>query len=105
MAQKLVIDCSLSKPPDEREQYVDLTPEEEEQRKKDAKNAVAQAWMMLRAERNARLAASDWTQVPDAPLDAETKARWDRYRQELRDLPGHTKNPMEPNWPGPPGRA
>ena len=103
MAQKLVIDCSLSRPPDEREQYVDLTPEEEAQREKDAAGADTLAWQMLRTQRNARLAASDWTQLPGAPLDAETKARWDRYREQLRDLPGVTTNPHEPQWPGAPG--
>ena len=27
-------------------------------------------WAVIRTERNARLAASDWTQLPDAPVDA-----------------------------------
>jgi len=103
MAQKLVIDCSLSKPPDEREQYVDLTPEEEAQGKKDAKDAVKHAWHTMRMQRNARLTGSDWTQLPGVTLDAETKARWDDYRQALRDLPASTVNPMDPQWPGAPG--
>jgi hypothetical protein len=37
--------------------------------------------------RNRRLAESDWTQMPDSPLDDATKAAWATYRQELRDLP------------------
>lgn len=32
------------------------------------------------------LLKSDWTQMPDSPLDADTKAAWATYRQELRDL-------------------
>ncbi len=44
-----------------------------------------------RAERNLRLTASDWTQVPDAPTD---KARWAIYRQMLRDM--DFTNPV---WP------
>ena len=40
--------------------------------------------------RNNRLLASDWTQLPDAPVDA---AAWAAYRQALRDLPN------DPNWP------
>jgi hypothetical protein len=50
----------------------------------------AAAWAALRAERNARLAASDWTQVADAPVDA---AAWAAYRQALRDMPENTADP------------
>jgi hypothetical protein len=56
----------------------------------------AQAWAALRAERNTRLAASDWTQVADAPVDA---AAWAAYRQALRELPQTTTNPFAPLWP------
>jgi hypothetical protein len=48
---------------------------------------LAAAWTQLRAERNARLAASDWTQLADAHLSQEKKDAWAAYRQELRDLP------------------
>jgi hypothetical protein len=50
----------------------------------------------LRDERNRRLAASDWTQVPDAPVD---RLAWAEYRQALRDLPANTTDPRNPNWP------
>lgn len=40
--------------------------------------------------RNWLLVSSDWTQLPDAPVDRET---WATYRQQLRDLPN------SPNWP------
>lgn len=40
----------------------------------------------VRAERNALLTASDWTQMPDAPLDAMAKANWAHYRKALRDV-------------------
>jgi hypothetical protein len=50
----------------------------------------------LRTERNNRLAASDWTQLADAPVDREA---WAGYRQALRDLPGATINPAAPVWP------
>lgn len=53
----------------------------------------AEAWIMserlmieLRTERNARLAASDWTQLPDSPLTDEQKQAWSEYRQALRDM-------------------
>lgn len=37
----------------------------------------------VRTERNQKLAESDWTQLPDAPVD---KTAWAAYRQALRDL-------------------
>jgi hypothetical protein len=52
-----------------------------------------------RVKRNELLAASDWTQVIDAPVD---QAVWATYRQELRDIttqPGFPENiiwPMQP---------
>jgi len=53
-------------------------------------------WRELRSERNGRLAASDWSQVADAPVD---KAAWATYRQALRDLPANTTDPLNPVWP------
>jgi hypothetical protein len=44
-------------------------------------------WSQLRTERNARLAACDWTQLQDSHLPAEKKSAWADYRQALRDLP------------------
>ena len=44
----------------------------------------------MKRVRDALLARSDWTQLPDAPCNAST---WATYRQELRDLPN------DPNWP------
>lgn len=57
---------------------------------------LAEAWFNLRAERHARLAASDWTQVPDAPVD---QSAWAIYRQQLRDLPANTADPRQVVWP------
>lgn len=57
------------------------------------------AWHVLRAERNARLAESDWTQANDSPAD---KYAWAEYRQHLRDLPANTTDPFAPVWPTPP---
>lgn len=59
----------------------------------------AQEFATVRAERNARLAASDWTQLPDAPAD---QAAWKKYRQKLRDLPGELTDPNNVKWPVPP---
>lgn len=47
-----------------------------------------------RAERNAMLAGSDWTQLPDADLSPEALAAWTTYRQALRDIDFD-----DPVWP------
>ena len=60
---------------------------------------TAQAWTALRTERNARLAASDWTQLQDAHLSAEKKSAWADYRQALRDLPDECTDPTQVDWP------
>ncbi len=56
-------------------------------------------WQNLRGQRNYRLATSDWSQLPDAPLTNEEKTAWALYRQELRDLPANTEDPKEVTWP------
>lgn len=50
----------------------------------------------LRSERTLLLAASDWTQVPDAPVD---RLAWAEYREELRNLPENTEDLRNINWP------
>ena len=60
-------------------------------------------WDMLRMERNAKLAKTDWTQYNDSPLTDEVKAEWTVHRQALRDLPANTDDPANPTWPTPPG--
>jgi len=52
----------------------------------------------VRLWRNAQLAATDWTQLADAPVDAEA---WGTYRQALRDLPAaiDINNPIIPDPP------
>lgn len=61
--------------------------------------ALAQRWRFLRAERDRRLAESDWTVLSDTPTST---AAWKIYRQALRDLPANTTDPFEPVWPTPP---
>lgn len=58
--------------------------------------AKERAWVMLRRNRNALLTASDWTQVPDAPVDHLV---WAAYRQALRDLPASVDDPLNFEWP------
>ena len=60
---------------------------------------IQQAWTALRTERNARLAACDWTQMPDSPLSQAARASWSDYRQSLRDLPENATDPTQVTWP------
>ena len=57
---------------------------------------LSQAWADFKTLRDGYLQASDWTQVPDAPVDQQA---WATYRQELRDLPDNTEDPRNPTWP------
>ena len=50
----------------------------------------------VRAQRNAKLSASDWTQVLDAPID---QPAWALYRQALRDLTSQAGFPWTLDWP------
>lgn len=58
-----------------------------------------QATSAVRAQRNALLTASDWTQIPDAPVD---KVAWAAYRQALRDIPQQSGFPDSVTWPSKP---
>jgi len=57
---------------------------------------IDRAWIDLRGSRDRRLQSTDWTQVPDAPVDSQA---WATYRQALRDLPDNTEDPRNPVWP------
>lgn len=56
------------------------------------------AWEWIRADRNARLATCDWTQLPDAPLTNVQTSEWVTYRQELRDITEQA-DPFAVVWP------
>jgi hypothetical protein len=70
----------------------DATAEEIAQRTEQQANVV-------RAERNAKLAASDWTQLADSTAD---KAAWAAYRQALRDITAQEGFPWTTDWPAAP---
>lgn len=53
------------------------------------------AWS-IRYERDKLLSESDWTQMPDAPVDREA---WATYRQALRNLTAQPGFPLEVIWP------
>lgn len=52
-----------------------------------------------RAERDRRLTATDWTQLPDAPLVSAQVAEWQVYRERLRDVPEQSGFPDAVEWP------
>lgn len=56
-------------------------------------------WALVRDERNQKLQASDWTQMPDVTIPNKTE--WATYRQELRDVTNQP-DPFSIVWPTPP---
>ena len=57
---------------------------------------LAQAAEQVRNERDRLLAASDWTQIADAPV---VSLEWQSYRQALRDVPQQSGFPDSVEWP------
>jgi hypothetical protein len=53
-------------------------------------------WPIVRTKRNRLLQACDWTQLSDIPM--ETKAFWEPYRQQLRDVTDQP-DPFNIVWP------
>lgn len=56
-----------------------------------------------RQQRDVLLAASDWTQLADAPLTEEQRAAWAAYRAALRAVPDQVGFPQTILWPSRPG--
>ena len=54
-------------------------------------------WELIKRHRNALLFESDWTQLPDIPKT--TREKWQKYRQELRELPNFFDDPDFIVWP------
>jgi hypothetical protein len=79
---------------------IPFTTQEEEQR--DAQEAAWAAGedsrkaVEVRSERNAKLTATDWTQVADTTAD---KTAWATYRQALRNVPTQAGFPWTIEWP------
>ena len=57
-----------------------------------------QEWVAVRNQRHFLLTRSDWTQLPDAPVDA---AAWAVHRQALRDITTQS-DPFNIVWPAVP---
>ena len=71
--------------------------------------ALGGAWFRIRLERNEKLTATDWTQIPDNSLTPEKRNEWLFYRQALRDIPNTQTitvddkcQTTEIEWPTPP---
>jgi len=62
-------------------------------------SAVVLSWDGIRVRRDDLLAASDWTQVADAPANQQA---WAVYRQALRDIPQDFATPGDVVWPAAP---
>tara|TARA_R100001086_G_scaffold226925_1_gene145815 strand:+ start:528 stop:827 length:300 start_codon:yes stop_codon:yes gene_type:complete len=73
----------------------------EEETAKDAEEqawtdgATDRAWEELRTKRNKLLVETDWYSFSDVTMPSNMKT----YRQELRDLPANTSDPVNPTWP------
>ena len=57
----------------------------------------------VRTDRNARLTASDYTQLAD--YSKQDQQQWRTYRQQLRDLPQQAGFPRSVAWPTVPGSS
>lgn len=69
-----------------------VEPKSQAEQDSDTASQAAQ----VRAERSRLLAACDWTQVADAPVD---QAAWATYRQALRDITAQAGFPWTVEWP------
>lgn len=58
-------------------------------------NSEPARYARLRAERDQRVAATDYLILPDYPLDDEVRAAVRAYRQALRDLPARAGAPWD----------
>jgi Phage tail assembly chaperone protein len=77
---------------------VPLTDEEIAELEAQQAEAPLYQWEFVRAERNAKLAACDWTQLPDSPISNVAAQEWAAYRQALRDITTQ-EDPFNITWP------
>jgi hypothetical protein len=62
----------------------------------------AAVFSSIRGWRNAQLAASDWTQLPDVALASDKVQAWADYRQQLREMLKQNDDPKLIVFPEPP---
>jgi hypothetical protein len=71
--------------------FTDAADEQAYKDRMDAEQASS-----VRAARNSKLAACDWTQLADSSAD---KGSWAAYRQALRDVTAQAGFPWDVTWP------
>jgi len=59
---------------------------------------IARKWVTVRAERNLKLAATDWVVTKASETGVAVSDDWKTYRQALRDVPTQP-NPDNITWP------
>ena len=79
-------------------QYIELTQSELDELAAQAEAADLDM-SMVRADRNARLASTDWTQLGDASLGDHTAEEWRTYRTALKDVPQNHTRVSTVVWP------
>ena len=67
----------------------------------DIANGLANKKADIRAQRNHRLAETDWAMLPDSPLSDADKTIYQNYRAALRDVPAQDGFPNNPLPEGP----
>ena len=72
------------------------TSEEEAAHRASVDTVVAET---VRAERDRKLAACDWTVLTDSPLTTAKKTEWKTYRAALRDISAAEGFPHTMEWP------
>jgi hypothetical protein len=80
---------------------MDMTDEDIAQYEATQAEVEAQRPAAERCRRDALLAATDWTQLPDVP--EATRNAYVAYRQALRDVPAQEGFPNDIVWPVAPG--
>ena len=64
---------------------------------------LSSQWELMRAERNSKLAATDWTQLADT-LTPELTKKYAEYRSALRNVTS-AKSPSDVVWPEDPAKG
>jgi hypothetical protein len=59
----------------------------------------AEAAKAVRADRDKRIAETDWIVIKNLELNQNVPGVWEVYRQELRDVPAQAGFPHEITWP------
>lgn len=79
-----------------------ITEEMEEISRHDVSKIVNESspqldWTQIKQYRNKLLTESDWTDLPNSPVN--NKPAWLSYRQHLRDITKNFSTPSEVVWP------